>query len=244
MASGAVFSGIVIQKVDGLAIDGGTVIGANQNKLKAVLVIDSRNVALANMNVKTAVVGIVIRQSEKVSVRGTTLSDMSADGLHVVASHFVTIDGNTCHSFTPLKRIFENGQLVKDERHPDCIQGWSLPGQAPLSDVVITRNTINGDMQGISFFNHSRNGIDDGGFDRVTIANNAVVTTRPRGIALLGGRNSTVRDNTVSSIPGSVLARNGNVVRTGVEVTGTANTACGNLARDKPDIPEAARCRR
>ncbi len=243
-AGDAVFSAIKIDQVDGLVLDGGTVTAPNSRNAKGVFVSQSSNIALSNLRVSGAVVGIVLQKSQNVTVRGAVLSAMTADGIHIVASRRIVLDGTQCSGFVPDAKIFQNGELVQDARHPDCIQGWSRPDSPPLADVTITNTRVNGNMQGISFFNHSRNGIDDGGFDRVTIKNNSVVTTRPRGIALLGGRNSVVRDNSVRSIPGSALERNGRPVRTGVEVQGSGNLACGNSIPDKPDSPEAMRCPR
>jgi hypothetical protein len=67
------------------------------------------------------------------------------------------IEGNVCDAFRPL-----NGE------HPDCVQLWSRPDAAPTSDIVIRGNRAYGPTQGFSGFNHVRNGVDDGGFDRIT----------------------------------------------------------------------------
>ncbi len=242
-AHAASFSTIHLDQVDGLTIQGGTVIGGDE-KAKGIFVSQSHNITLTDMSVSKTVVGIVLQRSQNIVVRGVTLSGMIADGIHVAMSQHVVLDHNVCRDFTPTPKTFENGRMVKDELHPDCIQGWSRAQFPPVSDVVISNNVITGNMQGISFFNKVKNGVDDGGFDRITITGNKVLTTRPRGISLLGGRNSVVRDNDVRSIPGSVLARNGSRVSTRVSVEGTGNIACGNIVPDKSDDPEAQSCRR
>jgi hypothetical protein len=85
--------------------------------------------------------------------------------------------------------------------HPDCVQLWSRPDAPPTSDIVIRFNRAYGPTQGFSGFNHVRNGVDDGGFDRITIEGNAVDGAFPQAISLMSGRDSAVRNNRVATYP-------------------------------------------
>jgi len=55
-------------------------------------------------------------------------------------------------------------------------------------------------MQGISFFNHVRGGISDGGFDRVTVRRNRVTVTFNQGIAMYQCRDCVLEANAVASL--------------------------------------------
>ena len=121
-----------------------------------------------------------------------SFSDMGSDGMDVALSRRILIDGNTCSAFVPLPGA-----------HPDCIQSWSRPSDPPTADLTIVRNTMDGSMQGISLFNHVRDGVDDGGFDRIVIARNKVHVSYPNGIAAYDCRDCVVRDNDVDTVPGS-----------------------------------------
>jgi len=231
-ARAATFSSIVLSGIDGLAIKGGTIIGTGERS-RGVIMRDSRNVTLADMTITGADVGVVLQGDEDIALRNMTLTRMLSDGMHLVMSKRILVDGTVCRDFTPAQRIFKDGELVQDAKHPDCIQGWSKPGTPPLSDIIIKNSRIDGDMQGISFFNHVKNGVDAGGFDRITIVGNHVSVTRPNGISINEARDSVVRDNDVRTIPGSVLARNGRPVRTRINVQGVRNVFCGNSAADR-----------
>lgn len=111
--------------------------------------------------------------------------------------------------------------------------------------MIVENNDIDGVMQGVFFGNHVRNGVDDGGFDRVIIRNNRVRVDHPNGIVLANGRNSVVTGNHVSTLPGAVNPRRpGARVRTMIRVGGgTNNQVCENIASDFPGSPFTFPCR-
>jgi hypothetical protein len=130
-------------------------------------------------------------------VKGFRISDnastlMRSDGFQVSKSWNGVIEGNTC-----------GDTRVRDDEHPDCIQLWSRPEFPPTSDVVIRNNKAEGPTQGIGMFNHVRKGVDDGGFDRITIENNEIAVSRPNGITLVDGRDSVMRNNKVTTLAGA-----------------------------------------
>ncbi len=143
-------------------------------------------------------------------ISGNAVSRSGADGFDVAMSHRVTIDHNVCTEFS-----------TTDGSHPDCIQLWSRPTDPPVSDIVITGNSMIGAMQGISLFNHVRDGVDDGGFDRITITNNSILNNSANGIAVYDCRGCTVRSNTVNSLPNYLN-------RAQLYVSGGSVNVCGN----------------
>jgi parallel beta-helix repeat protein len=58
-------------------------------------------------------------------------------------------------------------------------------------------------MQGFTAFNHVRNGVDDGGFDRLIIKDNVVNSSFTHGVAVMACRDCTITGNRASSTPGS-----------------------------------------
>jgi hypothetical protein len=87
--------------------------------------------------------------------------------------------------------------------HPDGIQLFSRPSSPPTSDVVIRDNVVTGKTQGIFLGNHVRHGIDDGGFDRITIERNVVDVSFPQGLSVQSARGLTLRGNRVSTHEGA-----------------------------------------
>jgi hypothetical protein len=243
-AGSAHFSGITLQNVDGLTINGGTVVSNGDFKSHAVMVTLSHHISFQGMQVSNGRVAIALIRSDNINLQGVTIFDMFDDGVHIAMSRHVTIDHLVCRDWHPIARQFDAaGNLTKDAPHPDCVQAWSRPQYPPVSDVTITNTTVTGRMQGLSFFNHTKNGVDDGGFDRITLTENKVQTELPNGISLVSGRNSVIRDNEVTSVPGSVLARNGRPVRADIKIKGgSGNLVCGNRIPDKPNSPWAAPC--
>jgi hypothetical protein len=104
---------------------------------------------------------------------------------------------------------------------------WSRPTAPPVADVIIRRNRIEGDTQGIGLHNHVRDGVDDGGFDRILIEDNIINVSRTNAIDLANGRESIIRNNKVTTLPGakgraSIHAREGSVTMCGNSVAAGA----------------------
>jgi len=126
-------------------------------------------------------------------IEGNVIRGFSADGIQVPADN-ATIRGNRIEDCV---RVGTN--------HDDGIQAWSLgsdgrPGTGTLKNLTIENNIIlewrgrNApalvcDLQGIGLF--------DGMFDGLRIRNNLVVVSAYHGIAVYGGINSTITNNTV-----------------------------------------------
>lgn len=157
----------------------------------AASVSHSSDVGFSGTIFADAVRGLTIGKSSDVTVDRATLTRLKTDGIDIALSRRVTVTNSTCTDFTP-----------RPGDHPDCIQMWSRPEEPPTSDVVLRGNTARGAMQGFSGFNHVRKGVDDGGFDRITIENNTVYGTYPHGVALFAGRDSRITGNKTRALPG------------------------------------------
>lgn len=243
-AAAARFSGIVIRDGGGVAVKGGTIVGPGRGSY-GVTVQESRDVAIDGMRIRGAHRGIVVGGSEGVRLENNQLVGVIAEGINVALSRQIVIRGNRCAEFTPTLTVFgADGRRLVEGDHPDCIQGWSRPKAPPMADVLIENNIAQGKMQGIFFGNHIRNGVDDGGFDRVVIRNNQVASMFANAIVLASARNSQVVGNTIETIPGAVNPkRPGAKIRANLRVTGEGNVVCGNKVADFPNHPGSSRCR-
>ena len=166
--------------------------------------------------------GVILRRIEGFRVVGNRFQEMRSDGVQVAESRKGLIEANTCR-----------GTRIRDKEHPDCIQLWSRPPSPPTSDIVIRRNRADGHTQGIGMFNHVREGVDDGGYDRIVIEDNDIAISLPQGIALSAGRDSIVRNNRVRTLSD---ARH----RAGINVSSEV-LRCGNFiaaGAGKPGVKE------
>lgn len=241
-AAKATFSGIVIRKADGIAIRGGTVV-APGGKSYGIAIDRASHVTIDGMKITGAHRGVVVNMSSDIALTNNQLTGLISDGIDIALSRRMVVSGNSCRDFNPIWAVYDAaGKRLRDGDHPDCIQAWSRPTAPPSADIVVTGNDIEVTGQGIFFGNHVRNGVDDGGFDRIRIENNKVRVGLPRGITLGNGRDSVVRNNDVSTIPGSVLPNNGRPVHANIEVTGTGNLVCGNRVPAVPRNPATRRC--
>lgn len=244
-AQGARFTGLVLKNVSGVAITGGTVTGPG-GRSYGVTITGGNDIALDNMTITGAHRGIVLTKSDGVTISNNVFTGLISDGIDIASARHIVIRGNSCRNFSPVNSVFdEQGKKVREGDHPDCIQAWSRPPSPPTSDVIVENNEIDGAMQGVFFGNHVRNGIDDGGFDRVIIRNNRIRVDHANGIVLGNARNSIVTGNSVSTLPGAVnLRRPGARVRTTIRVDdGSNNQICQNVVPDFPRSPFALPCR-
>jgi hypothetical protein len=130
----------------------------------------------------------VINRVDGFHVSDITFTWMRSDGLDIAESRHGLVEGVTCHD-----------TLIRDAEHPDCIQMWSRPTSPPTADILIRRTKAVGNTQGITGFNHVRDGVDDGGFDRITIEDNDVNVSYPHGISIVSARDSVIRRNRVQT---------------------------------------------
>ncbi|MFC3441144.1 hypothetical protein ACFOKF_08030 [Sphingobium rhizovicinum] len=178
----------------GVVVRGGTFAGAlgTGGEGYAIQLRQSHHVIFNGPNIQSSIRGLVIDRSTDIRVTRATITGMRIDGINIAASQRITITDSSCSNF-------DSG-----EAHPDCIQMWSRPDRGITQDVTLLRNRSIGKMQGFTGFNHVRNGVNDGGFDRITIKDSFVASDKwPRGIFLGDCRNCVVSGNRAETLTGA-----------------------------------------
>lgn len=242
--AGATAEGIVVKQSSNLVIRNLRIVG-NGGRSYGINITDSRHIAVEGADISSVHRGIIIGGSADVEVRDARMHHIISDGINVAQSKRVQLIGNECQQFNPTKATYDaNGRRLKDGDHPDCIQAWSRPPAAPTSDILVERNRVIGDMQGIFFGNHVRNGVDDGGFDRVIVRGNYIRVAAPNGITLNSVRSATIIDNVVETIPGRFLPNRPDIpVRANLRFSGSEIMACGNRVSAVPKAPGQGKCK-
>ena len=183
---------MVLDGVHNLHILGGTYADANDTGRGgyALSVENSSGIRIQDARFTNATRGLVVGRSEDLVLQNLEFVDMRAEGINLGLSRRVKIRGVRCSRFNPVP-----------PDHPDCIQAWSRPSAPPSADIEVSDVFVEGSMQGVFFGNHVRNGVDDGGFDRITIRRDHVTTSFTNAIALFDCRNCTIVDNVAWSLP-------------------------------------------
>ena len=247
-ASAATLTGIVINKADGIIIKGGSIVGPG-GRSYGVSIRSSRNVRVENMLITGAHRGVVVNESQDIALVGLNLTGLISDGINVALSQRVLVERNRCRSFRPnIATYDESGKRIKDGDHPDCIQAWSRPTAVPTADIRIIGNDIEGAMQGIFLGNHIRNGVDDGGFDRVTIRDNRIQVSYPNALVLSNVRGANVTKNVITTVAGATLPNRPNrAVQATMRLSGSDINACSNSIAQvdsrAPSVIGTSRCK-
>lgn len=227
---------ILVRNSSNIILEGGTVIGG-PTVAYGVHIDQSKSITVRGMTVSGAVRGIVLYRAESIGVFQNRLTGLRTGGVIVGESRKLMIEGNSCSNFNPIPAVYdENGTLIKDGDHPDCIQVWSRPTTAPSADIIIRGNSMTGTMQGIFLGNHVRNGVDDGGFDRVVVESNYVNVSYPMGISFTAVRVGRIVGNEVRTIEGSRL-KNGTGLLVNATISAFNSTeilACNNIVQARP----------
>ena len=170
-ATAATLSSVSLNGVSGLTWRGGTFSGAGKLST-AWSAGGSDHIAIENATMTGYLRNsIILGGSSDFRIVGNVMSHAGADGIDIAMSRRGLIYRNTC-----------SDPDTTAGAHPDCVQLWSRPSNPPVSDIAIVGNTATGAMQGFSGFNHIRGGIDDGGFDRITVIDNTAGVAMPDGI--------------------------------------------------------------
>lgn len=243
-ARAARFSGIVLRNVENVDLNAGWVIGPG-GRSYGISVLKSKFITIRNFQITGSHRGIVLNQTENVTLFNNRLYDLISDGIDIAYSKRVRVERNSCRIFRPVLATYDaNGTLLQDGDHPDCIQAWSRPEYDPTSDLVIINNYAAGYMQGIFLGNHVRNGVDDGGFDRVVILNNRITVGFPNAIYVAGARDLQITGNSISTVPGAVLPNDpSKPVRARLYVADiTDGRICGNTVEAFPNGLGTGKC--
>ncbi|QXQ06081.1 right-handed parallel beta-helix repeat-containing protein [Sphingosinicellaceae bacterium] len=242
---GGSFAGLVLRDVDGVTLLETTITGSPAKNSYGISVVKSANIRIEKVQIGGAHRGIVFNTVTDFAVVKSRFDGLGSDGIDIALSHRGVIADNVMLNFNPTPPIYADGKLVKDGDHPDGIQMWSRPPGLPVSDITITGNNITGDVQCIFGGNHVRNGVDDGGFDRIVIEHNICRNRLGRGITLSNARASRIRFNDAAAIPGSRLLKTGQLIRTQVLLSSDdpGSVLCGNTVPDVPRSPATQPCR-
>lgn len=227
---------IVVRGSSNIILEGGKVIGG-PTVTRGVSIENSKSIVIREMTVTGAVRGIIVERSQSVGVFNNILTELRTGGVIVAESQNLVIEGNSCTNFNPKPKIYAaDGTVLQDGDHPDCIQAWSRSTTAPSADILIRGNRMVGKMQGIFLGNHIRNGIDDGGFDRVIIESNYVDVSYPMGISVTGLRVGRIVGNEVRTIEGSRLTNGtGYLISATISAFSSTNVvACDNIVQARP----------
>ena len=197
-ASAATVTNVTVAHVSGLTWTGGTFDGGGTVASGfAISNSDHVTVALGRFtNYRRNAIGLGPEANDS-RITGNVISRSGSDGIDVALSRRVMVDHNVCMDFAPTPLA-----------HPDCIQLWSRPTNAPTADITITDNIAVGDMQGFDGYNHVRPDatgklVDDGGFDRIVVQRNFAMVNDPAAISLYSCRSCDISGNIVRQYPGA-----------------------------------------
>lgn len=154
---------------------------------------------------------------------------MRADGVLAINTWRGRIEGNYC-----------DGTRITGTEHPDCAQLGNRPDRPPTSHVVIRGNIMLGDSQGIFFDADVRptprgyrlwtgevlteaRQVPDGDYRNVTVEDNLMIGSFPKGIGAFDTLGAIVRNNEVRTLPGSAYLAN-------FQAEGVDQLRCGNRA--------------
>lgn len=197
----------------------------------AIRVLEGENVQIADSVLQGFKTGVSLGNVRQFEVARLNISDMRSDGIQAAQSWFGEIAQNVIHS-----------SRKRSTEHPDGVQLWSRPDAPPTSDIVIRDNVIVGKTQGICGFNHIRAGVDDGGFDRLTIVRNRIVVDHAQALAIYSGRDIVVADNDIQTLQGATSRASLNLNNcTGVSRSGNTVGAGAGKKADNDAIPVAAK---
>jgi nitrous oxidase accessory protein NosD len=238
-AAQAQFTGILMRGVDGVTIDGGTLVGPRE-QTTGFAVDSSHHIAIRGMRISGSRIGIGVSRSQDVLLEHNIFDGTRSDGINVAGVQRVKILYNECRDFDPIKAQYDAaGKLLHDGDHPDCIQGWSIAGRPPTSDVTIIGNSGRGFMQGIWFGNGGQ-----GGLDRMLVRDNKFELQAFNGIVLTEARDSEISGNTVSTIPGAKMDNYPfHPISTWIKAPGGQRVlVCGNTIQEPKYSDDKGRC--
>ena len=197
----------------------------------AFWVLGGEDVTITNFDLRGFKNGVTLGKARRFRISGGACADMRSDGIQLAQCWEGGVTGNVIHS-----------TRKRDNEHPDGIQMWSRPDAPPTSDIEISGNVIVGSSQGITGFNHVRNGVDDGGFDRLTITGNEITVDHAQALAVYNGRDLTIADNVIRTLPGATSRASLNLKDcTDVKRAGNVVSAgAGKAAASDPVVATAA----
>jgi Ca2+-binding RTX toxin-like protein len=213
----------------------GSMDGNAQNDMEGISVLGSSNVSITNSEFQQLFRAVGFGNTNGVTISGNSFHDLRTTGIMGAQTSNVQINNNTFTNFKP---------MAGD--HPDAIQFLTTATTAASHDISITGNVMtrgNGDaIQGIFL----RDEIGTMPYANVKIASNLLVGEGYNGVAVLGGQNLQITDNTLISYDGKTnvnwfLVQNADkVVASGNSATQIGFDHVTNLVETKDTINQVA----
>ncbi len=209
--------GFLVENSKNIAFDHlsvhGSLDGNAQNDGEGIGVLGSSHISITNSEFQQLFRGVAFGTGSDLTVSGNSFHDLRTTGLMVSQTAKATITNNTFTNFKPMA-----------DDHPDAIQFMTTGSTAGSHDITISGNVITrgaGDgVQGIFL----RDEIGTMPYTNVTISNNLLIGTGYNGVAVLGGKNLAITDNTLVSYSGSTNV-NWLLVQNADTVTASGNSA-------------------
>jgi hypothetical protein len=203
------FDGLHIHHADGSM--GGT----------GAIIRDSSDVTLTNSEVDHIGLAIAAIDSQRITLRGNRIHDLSGDAIDVAGSGNSLIDGNS-----------DTDHYPTEGSHPDFIQFWGTAGNPTPANNVVTGNVYRRGKgavaQGVFIENQAN----------ITISGNAMSGTMGNGISLSAVKTASVTGNFVqgwADMASWITARGGSS-----NLTITGNFSSGGVSIVPKSASEAA----
>jgi len=208
-----------------IRFNGGSVHGSlnkdPSDDLQGMIIRGSNGFAVTNMAFTDLYIGLTCDDCTNFSIQGNTFTFIGSDGIDIPGARGGKIQLNTFRDFRPLPGV-----------HPDGIQCWTTRKPSGCKDVLIFRNTFQGDpgheFQGIMF------GDEDGvgGYDRIRIELNTFSQTMWNAVNLARGAEQVILNNRITAGPNFKPW-----FRTVSPVTISGNSAPDYLVEGKRGVP-------
>lgn len=162
---------------------------------KALLVQDTRGLAVTDSEVRGFFVGLTLLRSQHITIAGNNIHSLRKDGVNVAQVSDLVFENNVVHSF---RRAPNAGD------HADMFQLWSRRTDAPAERVTI-RNNIFNSGQGLwtqtIFMRNDRVDKGEAGeelfYRNIRIENNVIINAHRHGIYVGEADGVVIRNNTV-----------------------------------------------
>lgn len=203
-------------RIDGasnIVADGITAEGNDVAIGSAVKLSDGANWVVRNVSARGMLRGVVLTGGINIEVRDVSFDRLGTDGIDLFNVQNALVEDVTATGFEPVPGS-----------HPDLIQMASLSsGTIKTTDVTVRRVVADGAMQGVTAFGNTTSGYHLG-YERILIEDCILELGYPQAISVYNCDGVIVRNNVVSTTPGSDYQANitfdscANITRTGNSV--------------------------
>jgi Ca2+-binding RTX toxin-like protein len=165
----------------------GSLDGNPADDVTGFLIRTSSNVSVTNSEFQQLSNGIGQLDNTGLTISGNSFHDIQTDGVRGGGSSNVVVSNNTFTDFYP---------AVGD--HPDAIQFWTTNETTSAHDITITDNLFLRGAGQVAQGIFIRDEVGNIPYQNVTITGNYIIGGMYNGIAVIGGNNVTINNNTVA----------------------------------------------